>query len=104
MFLTSTTHHGVFSDGNTLTRNYYIRFPSGKDLSFGYAVLADWTGQPGVPANAPEAMGLDVSRRGTFVVDGRTMATNLPGVYAGGDVSTGPGTVIEAMSDGALAA
>ncbi|MBC7338679.1 MAG: FAD-dependent oxidoreductase [Firmicutes bacterium] len=41
---------------------------------------------------------------GTLVVDPVTLATNLPGVFAGGDAVTGPATVIEAMAAGKEAA
>jgi len=36
----------------------------------------------------------------TFVVDTESLSTNIPGVFAGGDVIRGPSTVIEAMADG----
>jgi len=39
-----------------------------------------------------------ISQGGTFEVDARSMATNIPGVFAGGDVVTGPATVIEAIA------
>jgi len=45
-----------------------------------------------------------VSRRGTITVDETTMATNLPGVFAGGDVITGPAVVIDAIAHGHTAA
>lgn len=45
-----------------------------------------------------------VSRRGTIQVDETTMATNLPGVFAGGDVVTGPAVVIDAIAHGHRAA
>ncbi|UCF10973.1 MAG: NADPH-dependent glutamate synthase [Candidatus Bipolaricaulota bacterium] len=48
--------------------------------------------------------GLDVDRRGNIVADAETGATNLPGVYAGGDIVTGAATVIEAMGAGKRAA
>ncbi len=41
---------------------------------------------------------------GSFVVDDDTMATNIPGVFAGGDCVTGPDTVIEAIAAGKKAA
>ncbi|MBU2028046.1 MAG: FAD-dependent oxidoreductase, partial [Proteobacteria bacterium] len=44
--------------------------------------------------------GLEVSSRGTFVVDRRTLATKRPGIFAGGDVHRGPGILIEAAADG----
>lgn len=52
----------------------------------------------------PEGHGFEISRWNSFVVDERTMATNLPGVYAGGDDVTGPATVIEAIRAGHIAA
>ncbi len=36
--------------------------------------------------------------RGLIAVNEETMATNLPGVFAGGDVTTGPGSVVEAIA------
>ncbi len=43
---------------------------------------------------------LKVNAQGAFVVDPRTLATNRPGVFAGGDAQRGPGIVIEAIADG----
>jgi len=48
--------------------------------------------------------GLEISKWGTVVINPETLETNLKGVFAGGDVVTGPSTVIEAMSAGKLAA
>jgi heterodisulfide reductase subunit A len=47
---------------------------------------------------------LEVARGGTVVVNPETLATNLPGVFAGGDVVYGPSTVIAAMGAGKRAA
>lgn len=53
----------------------------------------------------PEAIqGLDVSRRGTLVVNESTMQTSLNDIYAGGDIVRGGATVILAMGDGRHAA
>lgn len=41
---------------------------------------------------------------GTFTVDGDTMMTTIPGVFAGGDIVRGPDSVIQAIADGKLAA
>jgi heterodisulfide reductase subunit A-like polyferredoxin/coenzyme F420-reducing hydrogenase delta subunit len=43
---------------------------------------------------------LEFSRRGTFIVDPDSGATNLEGVYVGGDAVTGPATVIDAIKSG----
>jgi glutamate synthase (NADPH) small chain len=48
--------------------------------------------------------GLAFNKWGNIVVNEQTMATSLPGVYAGGDIVTGAATVIEAMGQGRLAA
>ncbi|MBD3235139.1 MAG: molybdopterin-dependent oxidoreductase, partial [Candidatus Eisenbacteria bacterium] len=48
---------------------------------------------------------IGVSRWQTFEVDDQTMATNLPGVFAGGDAAgDGPTVVIDAIRDGQRAA
>ena len=39
-----------------------------------------------------------------FVVDEETMATSVPGVFAGGDIVSGAATVILAMGQGRIAA
>jgi NADH-quinone oxidoreductase subunit F len=43
---------------------------------------------------------IEVSSGGTVVVDPQTLMTNRPGVFAGGDVVTGPNTVVEAIAAG----
>jgi glutamate synthase (NADPH/NADH) small chain len=48
--------------------------------------------------------GLHVSQWGTIMIDQETMQTDLPGVYAGGDIVRGGATVILAMGDGRKAA
>lgn len=48
--------------------------------------------------------GLDVSKRGTIVVDDVTMRSSLAPLYAGGDIVRGGATVILAMGDGRRAA
>lgn len=55
-FLASTDKRGVFSAGMTNTRNYYLRFPTGKGIKYGYAVIANWSGVDIHPSNAPEAL------------------------------------------------
>jgi glutamate synthase (NADPH/NADH) small chain len=47
---------------------------------------------------------LETTRWGTIVVDEQTMATSVPGVYAGGDIVSGAATVILAMGQGRIAA
>jgi glutamate synthase (NADPH/NADH) small chain len=48
--------------------------------------------------------GLALDKRGYIMADDATQATNLPGVFAGGDIVTGGATVILAMAAGRRAA
>ena len=52
----------------------------------------------------PQNDGFKTTRAGTLSVDPITLATHRPGVFAGGDVVTGPSTVVEAMASGYRAA
>jgi len=56
---------------------------------------------PLIPQTMPE---LKTTKWGTIVVDEETMATLVPGVYAGGDIVSGAATVILAMGQGRIAA
>ena len=46
------------------------------------------------------SMGVDVTDWGTLSIDQETLATSRHGVFAGGDVVTGPNTVVEAIAAG----
>jgi len=46
------------------------------------------------------AMGLEVDKAGRVKIDPKTLATNMEGVFAGGDLVTGPNTVIDAIAAG----
>ncbi len=48
----------------------------------------------------PADSALERTRWETLVVDSNTLATNVPGVFAGGDFVTGPGMVIDAIAAG----
>ena len=52
----------------------------------------------------PDEYGLVVERGGRITVDPETLATSREGVYAGGDVVSGPASVIEAIAAGRQAA
>lgn len=47
---------------------------------------------------------INISDRGLVVADLKTGLTNIPGIYAGGDVVSGPRTVVEAVAFGKSAA
>jgi NADPH-dependent glutamate synthase beta subunit-like oxidoreductase len=52
----------------------------------------------------PPELGIELSNRGLIVTDPHTGATNIPGIFAGGDITTGPRTVVEAVALGKKAA
>ncbi|MCD6498174.1 MAG: FAD-dependent oxidoreductase [Deltaproteobacteria bacterium] len=58
----------------------------------------------GQKTDVPDESKVPVSKRGRILVDDETQSTGTPGVYAGGDVVTGPATVIEAIAAGRRAA
>jgi NADH-quinone oxidoreductase subunit F len=45
-------------------------------------------------------MGIELTKWGTIQTDAKLLTTNRPGVFAGGDVVTGPNTVVEAIAAG----
>ena len=62
---------------------------------------------PGTSANpiiAQTTPGLKTNKWGYIAVDEQTQMTSIPGVFAGGDISTGAATVILAMGAGRKAA
>ncbi len=61
-------------------------------------------GQSPNPVVRQSEPGLETTRWGGIVVDEETMATSIPGIYAGGDTVTGAATVITAMGAGKKAA
>jgi len=48
--------------------------------------------------------GIKISKYNTVITDPETFATSEPGIFAGGDVTTGPNTVTDAMKAGKIAA
>jgi formate dehydrogenase (NADP+) beta subunit len=73
----------------------------GADFSMDFDTVIEAIGQvPDIPGD----LGVKISKAGTIEVDNETLATDKPGVYAGGDVVLGPASVIEAISQGRQAA
>jgi heterodisulfide reductase subunit A-like polyferredoxin len=56
------------------------------------------------PSTTPFASELGRNRDETFMVDPETLATGVPGVFAGGDAVTGPSMIIAAIAQGKRAA
>jgi glutamate synthase (NADPH/NADH) small chain len=61
-------------------------------------------GQGPNPLVTTTTEGLTLNKSGNIVADEKTLATSIPGVYAGGDIVTGAATVILAMGAGKTAA
>ncbi|MEW6440232.1 MAG: FAD-dependent oxidoreductase [bacterium] len=61
-------------------------------------------GQTPDRASVEAVPGLELTRSGLVAVRPETMETSLPGVFAGGDVVSGPASVIEAVAAGKSAA
>jgi len=56
------------------------------------------------PSTRPFAAELKLRKNGTIEADAETLATSLPGVFAGGDAVTGPSMIVEAVAQGKRAA
>jgi NADPH-dependent glutamate synthase beta subunit-like oxidoreductase len=62
------------------------------------------TGQAPEISFIPDSFGLQLSNRNLIEVDPITWTTNIPGIFAGGDIVAGPRTVVEAIASGKEAA
>ena len=61
--------------------------------------------QPDIDSIGPEGLsGLEIDKNGALIVDPETLACSKAGVFAGGDVVTGPNTVVDAIAAGKKAA
>jgi NADPH-dependent glutamate synthase beta subunit-like oxidoreductase/NAD-dependent dihydropyrimidine dehydrogenase PreA subunit len=58
----------------------------------------------GQAPDVPDSMGLSVSEGNLIQVDAETLETSRKGVFAGGDVVSGPASIIEAIAHGRKAA
>jgi len=52
----------------------------------------------------PTGDGVEISKRNTIVTELETLATGQPGIFAAGDVVTGPSTIADSIGSGKLAA
>jgi NADH-quinone oxidoreductase subunit F len=77
---------------------------AGAELSFKVDLIIPAIGQVTEYDRIDSETGLSKSRRGTVNVDKRSMATNVDGIFSGGDCVTGPDTVVEAIAAGKKAA
>lgn len=58
----------------------------------------------GQQSDVPSDFGVELSKRGRVVADEESLVTSQEGVYAGGDLVSGPASVIEAVQMGRVAA
>jgi len=77
---------------------------TGSEFSLEASLVIPAIGQEPDIAPLDEIAGLELTRWKTIVVDPVTFATNVEGVFAGGDAHTGPGLAIGAVAQGREAA
>jgi NADH-quinone oxidoreductase subunit F len=92
----------VLSDFDRSGRRRPVELPGG-DFVVSADVIIPAIGQT-IESTCIEGDFITFTRRGTIEVDAHTMATKVPGVFAGGDAVSGPATVIEAIAAGNRAA
>jgi NADPH-dependent glutamate synthase beta subunit-like oxidoreductase/Pyruvate/2-oxoacid:ferredoxin oxidoreductase delta subunit len=84
------------SDGGRLT---YEPIP-GDAVEIAASTVLVAIGEEPDPSILPEGAGIEISGWAGIVADPRTFATGRPGVFAGGDVVSGPKTIIDAVAAG----
>jgi NADH-quinone oxidoreductase subunit F len=77
---------------------------TGSEFSVAADVVIAAVGQAPDLSFLPTDSALERTRWETLVVDSNTLATNIPGIFAGGDFVTGPGMVVDAIAAGKRAA
>ena len=76
----------------------------GSEFSLPVDTVVIAIGQGPNPILLKNSNGLELNKYGYIQVDNDSLATSIPGVYAGGDIVTGAATVIAAMGAGKRAA
>ncbi len=77
---------------------------AGSDFVIEASTLMVAVGEAPDPSILPKGSSIEVAEWGGLVVDPERLATAQPGVFAAGDVSTGPRSVIEGVAQGQRAA
>ncbi len=93
----------------TLTQSYDAIFSAGGiagagPIAHAFEGLKKTSPSPFPPRGKGEGGGLKMTRRGTIRVNPVSLETSVKGIFAGGDMVTGPGTIIESMAHGRKAA
>lgn len=78
--------------------------PTGEVRELPASAILVAIGEEPDPSILPEGAGIEVSGWAGIVADPRTLATGRAGIFAGGDVVSGPRTIIEAVAAGRRAA
>jgi NADPH-dependent glutamate synthase beta subunit-like oxidoreductase/Pyruvate/2-oxoacid:ferredoxin oxidoreductase delta subunit len=78
--------------------------PTGETRELPAAAIMVAIGEEPDPSILPEGAGIEVSGWAGIVADPQTLATGRAGIFAGGDVVSGPKTIIEAVAAGRRAA
>ncbi len=76
----------------------------GSDATIPATTILVAVGEEPDPSILPEGAGIEVSAFAGIVADPRTLSTGHAGVFAGGDVVSGPKTIIDAVASGRRAA
>ncbi len=76
----------------------------GSDMEITASTVLVAVGEEPDPSILPEGAGIGVSAFAGIAADRRTLATGRAGVFAGGDVVSGPKTIIDAVAAGRRAA
>jgi len=78
--------------------------PTGEARELPASAILVAIGEEPDPSILPEGAGIEVSGWAGIVADPKTLATGRAGIFAGGDVVSGPRTIIEAVAAGRRAA
>ncbi len=88
---------------STIRRTTWAPVP-GTDQEVPARTILVAVGEEPDPSILPEGAGIEVSGWAGIVADPRTLATGRVGIFAGGDVVSGPKTIIDAVASGRRAA
>ncbi|MCF6159144.1 MAG: hydrogenase iron-sulfur subunit [wastewater metagenome] len=85
-------------------RRFNPAFYEGSESVIGADTIILAIGQTSNLAFLKGQEGIQITRGGTLIVNPHTFSTSVPGVYAGGDIVLGRGTMTEGMAQGKKAA
>jgi NADPH-dependent glutamate synthase beta subunit-like oxidoreductase len=100
---TEEVSSGAVDDVAASTRGRVVPIP-GSDFEIPADVLLVAIGEAPDPSFLPEGTSVELAAWGGLLVNPETLATGAPGVFAAGDITYGPKTVIHAAAHGRQAA